>query len=242
MSRIWTQCAPTFKFRSINRHVIRVVESQHQTSTRKLVDSDFEQSLLERELEQSKPKLHDNSIQGLHVLLLTPFRYPPLAFGSRFGSVLEPSLWYASFKIKTAFAEKAHYRWKFFEESKGNYDNVQVELTAFSVHIRSNRAADLTREPFKKFTTNLRNPTSYHDTQALGTKLRQHGTEVIQYFSARDPAMGLNVGLFHWKAFAAKKPTTTEQWTLLMSKKSREASFRKKDPLEPLTLAIQRNP
>ena len=44
MSRsIWTQCAAKFNFRTLSFDAWRVVESQHITSTRKLVDSDAEQ-------------------------------------------------------------------------------------------------------------------------------------------------------------------------------------------------------
>ncbi|MCV6615090.1 MAG: RES family NAD+ phosphorylase [Cellvibrionaceae bacterium] len=37
----------------------------------------------------------------------TPFRYPPLAYGSRFGSTLERGIFYASQELATAFAESA---------------------------------------------------------------------------------------------------------------------------------------
>ncbi|MCY0725978.1 RES family NAD+ phosphorylase, partial [Klebsiella pneumoniae] len=46
----------------------------------------------------------------LHYLLKTPFRYPPLRWGSRFGSVHEPSLFYAAQRLQTAMAEAAYYR------------------------------------------------------------------------------------------------------------------------------------
>ena len=62
----------------------RAVEAQHVASTRRLVDSNEEQAILERLLDESKPAVLA-STAGLDYLLATPFRYPPSwPGGSRF--------------------------------------------------------------------------------------------------------------------------------------------------------------
>ncbi|MDI7027707.1 RES family NAD+ phosphorylase, partial [Pseudomonas aeruginosa] len=64
---------------------------------------------LEELLESSKPPVPADA-EPLHYLLKTPFRYPPLRWGSRFGRRHEPSLFYAALKLETAMAESAYYR------------------------------------------------------------------------------------------------------------------------------------
>jgi len=92
----------------------RVVESQEQVATTRLVNNVLDrQNVLETLLEQSKPKRVPGT-EHLHYLLATPWRYPPLRYGSRFGQRTEPSLFYASFGVSTALAETAYYRWVFY--------------------------------------------------------------------------------------------------------------------------------
>jgi len=87
-SSIWTQCAGDSRLRSLDVDAWRVVEAQHQVSTRKLVDTAAEQSLLEELIDGVKPP--DRTGGALHYLLATPFRYPPLRHGSRFGGAINP--------------------------------------------------------------------------------------------------------------------------------------------------------
>ncbi|MCC3263614.1 RES family NAD+ phosphorylase, partial [Paenibacillus polymyxa] len=70
--------------------------------------------LLEELIETSKPQLPP-STETLHYLLKTPFRYPPLRWGSRFGRRHEPSLFYAALRLETAMAEAAYYRFVLWE-------------------------------------------------------------------------------------------------------------------------------
>ena len=70
------------------------MESQEQVATNRLVATLAEQDLLESMLEASKPPLPKGTAR-LDYLLATPFRYPPLPHGSRFGGRHEPSLFYA---------------------------------------------------------------------------------------------------------------------------------------------------
>lgn len=90
-----------------------IVESQEQIATLSLVDDLAEQNLLEGLLERSKPSL-PAGCKGLHDLLSTPFRYPPLRHGSRFGSRAEPGLLYGARRLPTVLAEAAYYRFVFW--------------------------------------------------------------------------------------------------------------------------------
>ena len=105
-SSIWTRCAGDSEIRRLQLAAWRVVESQHQVSTRKLVDSNEEQALLEDLIDGVKPR--DITGGKLHYLLSTPFRYPPLKHGSRFGHRHERGIWYGSTERRTAFAEVAY--------------------------------------------------------------------------------------------------------------------------------------
>lgn len=241
MSHIWTQCEPRFEFGSIERSVVRVVEAQHENSTRKLVDTLEEQEILEAAIESAKPPIPLGVDSQLHYLLWTPFRYPPLDFGSRFAGVMEPSLWYGSFEAETAFAEKAYYRWKFLDDTDAHVGHVQVELTLFSARIKSKKVADLSRKLFRRFYSQILNKNNLKHAQSLGAALRSNGTEVIKYPSVRDPNSGINVGLFTSKPFIDRLPLQTETWTLLISKLGTEASFRRLDPIAPQTFTFTRS-
>ena len=93
-SNIWTRCAGTSEFQPLALSPWRAVEAQHLVSTRKLVDSADEQILLEELIDRAKPP--DRTGGTHHYLLSTPFRYPPLRHGSRFGSRHERGIWYGS--------------------------------------------------------------------------------------------------------------------------------------------------
>src|SRR5215208_6155464 len=105
-SSIWTQCAGDSELRPLRLTPWRAVEAQHQVSTRKLVDSVEEQHLLEDLIDRAKPP--DRTAGRVHYLLATPFRYPPLRHGSRFGTRFERGLWYGAESPRTMFAEVAY--------------------------------------------------------------------------------------------------------------------------------------
>src|SRR5690606_22438971 len=73
-SDIWTRCAGDSEIRPLRLRPWRVVESQHQVATRRLVDTLDEQVLLEKLIDSAKPP--DNTRGRQHYLLSTPFRYP----------------------------------------------------------------------------------------------------------------------------------------------------------------------
>jgi len=209
-SSIWTRCAGDSEIRTLRVDAWRVVESQHQVATRKLVDSDDEQLLLEQLIERVKPP--ERTGGRLHYLLFTPFRYPPLAHGSRFGSRLEPGIWYGSETLRTAFAEVAYYRLLFLEGSSAAIGPVQTELTAFRALLRTARGIDLTVSPFSTYGPVLSSPVAYTESQALGRDMRAAGVQAFRYRSARDINDGVNVGAFSADVFGRRGPRALETW------------------------------
>src|SRR5688572_10544712 len=198
-SSIWTRCAGDSEIRRLDVSPWRVVEAQHQLSTRKLVDSAEEQMLLEDLLERAKPPSRAPS--RLHYLLATPFRYPPLRHGSRFGTRFDPGIWYGSDSRRTAFAEVAYYRLVFLEGSSADLDLLTAQPTAFSARVRTARGVDLSSKAFAKARSAIASPAQYSATQALGADMRTAGVEVAKYPSARDREGGLNVAVFSPRVF-----------------------------------------
>src|SRR3954463_13644598 len=165
---IWTRCAGSSRKLRLSGTFRRVVEAQFRNSTRKLVDSDLEQAVLEELLDaHAKPPV-PAEFEGLHYLLSTPFRHPPLRNGSRFGTRQERGILYGARELPTAFAEVAYYRLLFLEGTAAELGVVGVELTAFSFGISTPRAIDLTRAPFAEFEAELSSKTSYDAPQRLG--------------------------------------------------------------------------
>lgn len=205
---IWTQCgASSRQFVYREGTLWRVAESQQRISTRQLVDSDAEHELLEELVEESKPAVPtDPEFEGLHFLLFSPFRYPPLADGSRFGSRAERALWYGSEEVETALAEVGFYRLLFFGGTGAELLPNRVAKSAFQVAVRSASTVDLTQPPFDAHRAVLCSKVDYAATRQLGTDMRSAGAQMVRYFSARDPKQRANVALFTPAAFALKKP------------------------------------
>src|SRR3954470_13715150 len=145
---IWMRCAGSSRKRPLSGTFRRVVEAQFRNSTRKLVDSDLEQTALEELLDaHAKPPV-PAGFEALHYLLSTPFRHPPLRNGSRFGTRQERGILYGARELPTAFAEVAYYRLLFLEGTAADLGLLSVELTAFSFGIATKKAVDLTKPPF----------------------------------------------------------------------------------------------
>src|SRR3989338_8732342 len=113
---LWSLCEGEKNIEPISVEPWRIVEAQHVLSSRDIVDSAYEHDILEALIEESKPKISTDK----SYLIFTPFRYPPLKYCSRFGHVFEPSLWYGSLEVETAFAEVAYYRGLFLNSSEAN--------------------------------------------------------------------------------------------------------------------------
>jgi hypothetical protein len=212
------------------------VEAQHQVSTRKLVGSLAEQELLEELLERSKPPAVGGAT--LHYLLATPFRYPPLRHGSRFGTRHERGIWYGAETRRTAFAEVAYYRFLFVAGTHAELGTLTTELTVFTVHARSARGVDLTDSPFDAHRDAIASPTSYAATQALGAAMRVAGVELFRYPSARDPEGGAAVGAFTPAVFGRARPRSLEGWQCTVSPAT--AEFAKRDYFARDTFAFAR--
>lgn len=219
-SSIWTQCAGASRIAPLGFSAWRVVEGQYQISTRKLVDSLEEQAVLEQLIETSKPARAAGSF--LHVLLATPFRYPPLRHGSRFAARYETSLWYGSESQRTAFAELAYYRLVFLEGTSADLDGVATWHTAFTAQARTARGVDLTKPPFLAHRQEIASPSEYGSAQALGSAMRQAGVEGFRFPSARDREGGANVGLFTPKVFGNAEPRQFETWHCTASRQEVE--------------------
>lgn len=239
-SSIWTQCAAASKGRFLLAPLRllpwRVVEAQHQVSTRKLVDTLDEQAVLEDLIETSKPA--DASHGRRHVLISTPFRYPPLRHGSRFGARHEPSLWYGSEDQRTLFAEAAYYRLVFLDGTRADLGSVTTWHTAFTAPMRGERGIDLTAKPFSRHRAAISSPSSHNESQAIGAAMRAAGVELFRYRSARDVEGGINVGVFAPSVFGQARPRDLETWHGAATKERVE--FVKRDWLEERAFAFAR--
>lgn len=224
LSDIWTQCAGPSEIRPLLCSPWRVVESQHQVATRKLVDSIEEQELLEALIDRGKPPAVAGS--HLHYLLTTPFRYPPLRHGSRFGDRNMRGIWYGAETVATALAEVAYYRLLFLEGTSGDLGRLAVELSAFRVHARSLRGVDLVAPPFAFFRDVIASPSQYAAAQALGAAMRAGGVELCRYPSARDPGHGVSIAVFAAEVFGRRTPQKFQRWDCSASRERVEMARR----------------
>jgi RES domain len=192
------------------------VESQHLFATRKLVSSDEEQALLEELIEEVKPPAEASPT--LHYLLFTPFRYPPLPHGSRFGTRAERGIWYGSRGQRTALAEKAYYLLLFLEGTEADLTPLETDVSLFQAAYETARGVDLTRGALARYEDVLSSPTSYVESQSLGRVMREEGVEAVVYASARDPEHGSNVGLFAASALASRRPSVPESWRCVVTR------------------------
>ena len=223
-SSIWTQCAGVSELRELSLVATRSVEAQHHISTRKLVDSDAEQALLEELIDGAKPR--DPARGRLHYLLSTPFRYPPLRYGSRFGARHERGIWYGAETLRTGFAEVAYYRLVFLAGTHAQLEPLAVSLTTFNAGIRTTRGVDLTQPPFSAHIDVLASRTSYAATQALGADMRAAGVEAFRYVSARDTERGVCVAVMRPDAFARRRPSNLRMWHCIATRQRVEIAAR----------------
>lgn len=217
---IWTPAALSSEAGAISGRYWRLVESQHQVSTLKLVDTLEEQALLENLLEESKPVLPPECA-GLDYLLTTPFRYGAIyPHGSRFrraGRTL--GVFYASEQVETSLAEMSFYRLLFFRDSPDTpLPTNAAEYTAFAAAIETKAAIDLTRPPLDRDLRQWTDPVNYEACQSLAEAARAGGIEAILYRSVRDPQGGRNIALLTARAFAAREPVERQTWRIRLSR------------------------
>jgi len=218
---IWDEVKDKIRFSVLSGTLVRVVESQEQIATNQLVDSLEAQIQLEELLEQSKPRYNTLTAgnkklrqKKLSYLLITPFRYPPLIHGSRFGTRFEASLFYASKTVSTAFSETAYYRFYFWAGMKKPPPSKKyiTEHLTFKAKYYTQKGLLLTKPPFSQYETALRDPSQYHVSQILGKKMRENKVGIFEYVSARDSHKGTNVALFSADGFAGNKPYDQQHW------------------------------
>lgn len=191
----------------------RLVESQEQVATRSLVDSLAEQALLEDMLEGVKPPRMPGC-ERLHYLLATPFRYPPLPWGSRFGQVWEPGIFYGACALPTALAEAAHYRLLFWQGMSlpPKSGALVTQHLAFSADYRCRPGARLQQGAWLPLQAELRHVSDYRLTQALGSWLRTQDVTGFEYVSVRCPQAGINVALLRPQALVSAQPVEQQHW------------------------------
>ncbi|MGV3740403.1 MAG: RES family NAD+ phosphorylase [Gammaproteobacteria bacterium] len=197
---LWTECEGEKHIIPLRKEPWRIVEAQHISSSRDLVDTLEEHDFLEELLEDSKPLIAKQK----DYLIFTPFRYPPLKYGSRFGHHYEPSLWYGSLELPTAFAEVAYYRLQFFKDTAANLDYIEIPMTAFQTYLATQRGIDLTSPPFKEHTAQISHKQNYECSQSLGTDMREAQIEAFIYYSARTQKPGKNIAAYIPAVFQKK--------------------------------------
>jgi hypothetical protein len=186
--------------------VCRMVETQEYAATTSLVDDLEEQAILEQILDDFKPSYADDT-QDLHYLISTPFRYPPLKYGSRFGAITQPSYFYASESISTCLVEAAFYRFYLIDGTETPFPKViQSEHSLFFVQAISTHALDLTHISDAEIQKQLTDPGSYLLTQQVGLQARKNGAVLLRYFSARSQEQGINVAIDNHTIIQSEKP------------------------------------
>jgi len=173
----WDACLTDARPLKLSGVVFRLVESQEQVATNQLVSSLERQAVLEDMLEATKPRLRKGT-ESLHCLLATPFRYPPLKHGSRFGTRSEPSLFYGSLETRTLLAEAAYYRFVFWHGmTRPPASKLDTQHTLFGAEYRTVSGLRLQNPPFAAHRDALASPSDYHASQALGSRMRAAGIE-----------------------------------------------------------------
>jgi len=209
LKQLFNKIMQAMPFKTIEKEAWRIVEDQNRSSTRKMVDTATEHEMLEKLIEESKPKPifygDEDAFEGLHYLLSTPFRYPPLKRGTRFGSRHERNLFYTSLDLETAMAEKAFHRLEFLLASKGAIGGKSVNCTAFKVMVSTKNGVDLCEKPFLAFRKQISSRTSYTEPQELGHFLREKKVEAFISYSARSLQNGKNLNIFTPRAFGENK-------------------------------------
>jgi len=210
---VWDVCNGVQQIGRLTGTLYRLVESQEQVATLGYVDTLEEQAMLEEMLESTKP-IYKEDLTAYHYLLSTPFRYPPLKWGSRFGAVHEPSIFYGGLSVHVTLAESAYYRFVFWSSMTGSpiKNQIRSEHSLFSVNYQSQYGISLHHPPFDQYEHEISSPTQYSQSQQLGSAMRASGVEIFEYPSARDPQKGICAGLFTARALRDKQPKNMSQW------------------------------
>ena len=195
----------------------RAVEAQHRVSTMRLVDNDTRaQAILENLIETAKPPL-PTAAQSLHWLLAAPFRYPPLAHGSRFRGHDDAGVFYGALERRTACAESGYWRWRFVKDSRGLSGLASFPMTVFDAKVEGS-AIDLRFQPYDIDREKWISRDDYSHTQALAKIARFNDIDTIIYESVRDPEQGTCVAVLTPTALASGREPRAETWFLTVTK------------------------
>ena len=197
---------------SYTSRVWRMVETQETAATLNIVDTMEEQALLEELLEGVKPPYREGT-QGMHYLFKTAFRYPPLKYGSRFGTRLMPSFFYASEKPVTALAETAYYRFVFLSDMRQRYEKeIDSSHSMFCASVNASRCLDLTSLDYQLVRKQLIDPVNYQFCQAVGDwAINDQAAQLIRAESARLVST-CNVAIADPKVIRSQMPTQIQSW------------------------------
>lgn len=215
---LWDACQGPQHVQPIGGTLFRLVESQEQIATLDYVDTLEEQAVLESLLDAAKPPYPAGGARH-HYLLRTPFRYPPLPWGSRFGARDAPSLLYGGLSQDVTLCEAAFYRFVFWASMAAPAPGPTLlsQHSLFTVPYKTRQGVRLQEAPFDRFRARLCDPADYGATQALGAAMRAAGVEAFEYASARDPQQRPCVALFGPQALAAMRPRSLAMWLCELS-------------------------
>lgn len=217
--------------------VWRMVETQEAAASLTLVDSMEEQGALEQLLDEVKPPYRPGT-EGMHYLLKTAFRYPPLQYGSRFGTRLMQSFFYASETYETVLAETAYYRFVFLEHMQESYDSgFDSNHSLFSVSLKSSQSLDLCADQYAPIKSQVADPQAYAFCQAVGDWAVNHGgVGLIRYPSARHDD-GVNIAVAEPDSIRSKAPNSRQAW--LCRTTSQKISFSSREERFPHTFFLE---
>jgi hypothetical protein len=191
-----------------------MVEGQHIVSTNRLTDRPDDQALLESIIDAVKPRLPP-AAAGLHWLLASPFRYG-YRTGSRFRAPGErQGIFYAAETVATSAGESAYWRLRFEAAMAVAAPATRMQMTMFAVRVKTERALDLTAQPFAAERPVWAHPSRYGPTQALAAAARAAGTTLLRAPSAR-VAEGICVPVLDPAAFVSA-PALTASFTFSTS-------------------------
>lgn len=197
------------------KHINRLIETQEIAATTNLVDDLDEQFLLEQMLDEVKPRYRAGT-EHMHYLLKTPFRYPPLKYGSRFGTRALPSLFYGGENLHGTLGEVAYYRFVFLQHMQTPYaDAIRSQHMSFSVEVSTQECADLTLASFKPIKDKLTSVNNYDYCQQAGHWLvDKQGVHLIRYHSARIQG-AVNVAIAQPSVIISTEPEQCQNWLCL---------------------------
>jgi hypothetical protein len=204
--------------------LLRLVQQQGIDSLSPLIDSLEQLARLEGLVETSKPpRMEGIPASPSHPLLVTPFRYPPLLHGSRFGVREQRGLFYGSRSRAGTLVEGAYYSllfWEGMEEPPRK--PIRRRQTLFSVLLETNRGRQLQAVDDAAAQAALRHPSHYAATQGVGTWMRERGVAAFEYLTARSEEPLVQVGVFTPAALCS---TPFDQVDLSVEIQADHASF-----------------